>query len=265
MPRKQRASTVAASLQDCGQAMDEYATYHSTANRLRLLIELDRWPDAALPKLNVTRSDIAEYQRLYQDHRGLEPGIRKETEDAIDRLDRLAMELGETSEPLQRLKGALKQPTSTAIEDVRRLIVRLHERAAKAKGKAQAPPPDADHNDDYTSARWNDEVFYFNKAQAQAVEMLWEAWEKGGLSVSQKKIGAKLRTNDANYRLIFTFRQRDGTMHPAWEVMIVPAPTPGSFMLAPEKSENHESRYRTRTPARRKSGHGKRPTTSKSA
>ena len=134
---------------------------------------------------------------------------------------------------------------------------------ADAQGKrdrkvGQAPAPSMDHAGDYTSVCWNGNAYHFNQAQATAVQILWEAWEKGGLSVPQRKIGARLGTSNASYRLYFTFRQGDGGMHPAWGTMIVPASVRGSFMLGERKLKNHESRYRTRTPARRKSGDGRR-------
>ena len=86
------------------------------------------------------------------------------------------------------------------------------------------------HSADFTAVKWKGIKYEFSKAQATAVEMLWQEWEKGGLSLSEKTIGERIGTSNDNYRLTHTFRV-GRKMHPAWKTMIVSSGQ-GKFRLS---------------------------------
>ncbi|MCO6436017.1 MAG: hypothetical protein J5J06_02900 [Phycisphaerae bacterium] len=95
------------------------------------------------------------------------------------------------------------------------------------------------HSDDFMSVLWGERVFHFTKSQAAAIKLLWQAWERGGLSVAEETLGEAVGSIADRYRLLHTFR-KNGKNHPAWGTMIVKA-AKGTYRLAPPNSiENHQ-------------------------
>ena len=99
------------------------------------------------------------------------------------------------------------------------------------------------HCDDFTSVKWFGTIFRFTKGnQAEAIRVLWEAWDKGGHGLSQETIGRKIGSGDNHFQLAKVFRQRKHSggyePHPAWQAMIR-SPSKGVFRLAePDPSKN---------------------------
>ena len=78
---------------------------------------------------------------------------------------------------------------------------------------------DNQHSDDFLSVKWYGQSYTFNKTQAQCIKVLWEEWEKGCPTISEKTIGDNIGSSCDNYRLVSTFRS-NGNYHPAWNTMI---------------------------------------------
>ena len=74
-----------------------------------------------------------------------------------------------------------------------------------------------EHSGDFTSVIWYGKKYSFTKTQAECIKYLWEEWEKGGLSLSEKTIGELIDSASDNYRLMHTFNRGK---HPAWGSMI---------------------------------------------
>lgn len=126
--------------------------------------------------------------------------------------------------------------------------------AAETLGLQHARP------EDFTSVEWLGKTYHFNRSQAIAVATLWDAWEGGGRSVHQTTIAKKLKSESGSYRLVHTFRERGGKMHPAWGEMIIKAPVAGAYMLGngTESPNNPQTRHGSRTGDAPKSRRGKR-------
>jgi len=81
------------------------------------------------------------------------------------------------------------------------------------------------HSKDFTSFTWCGTNFQFSKGQqAEAVRVLFEAWEKGTPTLSEKTIGEEIGSSSNNFQLAKVFREKrkDGgyVSHPAWGTMI---------------------------------------------
>ncbi|OHB54784.1 MAG: hypothetical protein A2Y12_03980 [Planctomycetes bacterium GWF2_42_9] len=79
------------------------------------------------------------------------------------------------------------------------------------------------HSQDFTSVFWNGIKYQFSKGhQAESVKLLWEEWEKGGHTLSEKTIGEQIGSSANNFRLLHVFRNHNGQgTHPAWGKMII--------------------------------------------
>lgn len=94
-------------------------------------------------------------------------------------------------------------------------------------------PPQARHSDDYRSVFWFGRDYKFTVDQATAIERLWVAWQSGRPEVPE----AELLADTGTRRLDELFRDRDGRLHKAWEVMIVHGAKPGVYLLKKPKSD----------------------------
>lgn len=94
----------------------------------------------------------------------------------------------------------------------------------------------AKHSADFTSVNWFGTRYEFNKTQAECIKLLWPEWEKGGLGLSERTIGEGIRSSSDRYRLVHTFRAKDGSLHPAWGTMIESS-AKGIFRLS---APNHQ-------------------------
>ena len=95
-------------------------------------------------------------------------------------------------------------------------------------------------SDDFTSVDWYGRRYEFAKGnQAQAVRVLWKAWEDGGHSLTQETIRDRIGSAADQFQLSKTFRTRkpDGgyEQHPAWGTMIQEA-SKGCYKLVPPES-----------------------------
>lgn len=75
------------------------------------------------------------------------------------------------------------------------------------------------HFDNYTFVTWFDKSYTFNKTQAKAIKLLWQAWKDKAVGVHENDIAKVVDTSSDQYRLIHTFRQH-GKYHSAWRTMI---------------------------------------------
>lgn len=71
------------------------------------------------------------------------------------------------------------------------------------------------HSEDFTSCRWNGQLYQFRRTQADCIAVLWKAWEAGTPCLRQLTIGERIESADDHFRLDKVFRS-----HPAWGVMI---------------------------------------------
>lgn len=102
-------------------------------------------------------------------------------------------------------------------------------------GTVGVPPS---HSDDFTSVNWFGTKYSFSKgAQALAVKALWEAWEKGGHSLTQETIAERVESSSTRFELAKVFRHRNRSRrgyvpHPAWGTMIT-SDRRGIYRLTP--------------------------------
>ena len=83
---------------------------------------------------------------------------------------------------------------------------------------------------DFLNFAWGMQRFEFKKGrQAQAVRVLWEAWENGRSSLTQETIADAAGSDATNFRVADVFRG-----HPALNTLII-SPSKGVFRLAPPK------------------------------
>lgn len=93
------------------------------------------------------------------------------------------------------------------------------------------------HSEDFTSVRWRSAEYRFAKGlQAESIRALWEAWENGTPSLSEKTIGEKAGSSNDRFRLEHVFKpsnKNTGKREPnsAWGTIIKPAGK-GLFKLA---------------------------------
>jgi hypothetical protein len=88
--------------------------------------------------------------------------------------------------------------------------------------------PDVRHSDDFRSVVWCGKPYTFTKNQAACVRVLWAAWEADTPELDGLTVVTQTDVSQA--RLVDVFK-RDGTMHQAWNTMIVPGTTKGSYRL----------------------------------
>jgi hypothetical protein len=84
-------------------------------------------------------------------------------------------------------------------------------------------------------------TYHFTKGlQAEAVRVLWGAWENGTPSLSEKTIGDLAGSSAEGFQLSKVFRQKKGlgyVSHPAWGTMIQRA-SKGTYQLVPPNGTN---------------------------
>lgn len=83
-------------------------------------------------------------------------------------------------------------------------------------------PPECHHTADFSTVTWYGTEHQFNETQAKCIKALWAEWEKnptGRMGLHQRTIRAEIQSENADFRLIHVFREKEG-MHPAWGDMI---------------------------------------------
>ncbi len=103
--------------------------------------------------------------------------------------------------------------------------------------KRRDSPGSPTHSADFTSVDWFGTRHSFTKGnQAQAVRVLWEAWEPGRHSLTQETIGKRIDSAADRFDLAKTFRKRKHgggyEQHLAWGTMIQ-QDSKGSYRLVP--------------------------------
>lgn len=84
--------------------------------------------------------------------------------------------------------------------------------------------PNARHSEDFRYVSWFSANYSFTATQAACVKILWEAWENKTPEVGGDAILVKVGSNSPRLSDIFK-------KHPAWNSMIVPGKTKGSYRL----------------------------------
>lgn len=88
--------------------------------------------------------------------------------------------------------------------------------------------PATAHSPDFRSVSWFSKSYSFTATQAACIKVLWEAWEQGTPEMGEPAILAEAESNSPRMRDIFR-------NSPAWENLIVPGSTKGSFRLKEPK------------------------------
>lgn len=102
-------------------------------------------------------------------------------------------------------------------------LVAMDEVIKKTHQQTESTPT---HSPDFTSVNWFGTNYIFAKGQkARIVELLWEAWEKGGHNLTQEHIGDKIESNALRFEMakVFRLRKENGSgyiPHPAWNTLI---------------------------------------------
>ena len=73
--------------------------------------------------------------------------------------------------------------------------------------------------------QWHGKEYFFTAIQSDAVEILWEAWERGTAEVGGNYILETIDSDSKQLKDVFKG-------HEAWGAMIQPGRTKGSFRLA---------------------------------
>jgi hypothetical protein len=117
----------------------------------------------------------------------------------------------------------------------------LQIRAFVEPDSKNSEPSRPTHSPDFTSVSWFGTRYTFAKGnQAESVRALWEAWMRGGHSLSQETIGESIGSTASRFELAKVFRRKSAGSgyepHPAWGTMIRPD-SKGSYRLtAPESA-----------------------------
>ncbi len=88
------------------------------------------------------------------------------------------------------------------------------------------------HSADFASVAWRGKTFSFTGSQSVVVRELWRAWSRETPELRQETLLAAAGS-DAG-RLSDLFKG-----HPAWNVLIVPGASRGTFRLADLPEESH--------------------------
>jgi len=116
-------------------------------------------------------------------------------------------------------KDLSKRQILSMLKSVQRKKGSGNEKTTGGEQTTDKPTDNNWHNEDFTEVLWNGQKYTFNKTQALVVEYLWN--NRRG---SEKTIGEKLESDNQNYRLRHTFREKKKgktKMHPAFDKMIV--------------------------------------------
>lgn len=100
-------------------------------------------------------------------------------------------------------------------------LVYLDEMVASLQGWA-ASDATAAHSDDFRSARWSGQEYTFTAPQAACVAILWRNWTGGTPEVGGEYLAEAVECG----RIADLFKG-----HPAWNAMIGPGRTKGSYRL----------------------------------
>jgi len=142
----------------------------------------------------------------------------------------------EAAQSLLRIEGGTRVLAATAENDSDReqvlgLLRQLGPNGRDARFYLQTTwfstteePSAARHSPDFRSVNWNGAKYSFSANQAACVRVLWESWEAGTPDVG----GATIleAAGCAGDRIDHVFRG-----HLAWNVMIIPGATKGSYRL----------------------------------
>jgi hypothetical protein len=119
---------------------------------------------------------------------------------------------------------------------------------AQENGGARTPPSArCSHAPGFSSVEWFGVHHEFAKGlQAESVRLLWEAWEKGGHSLSEKTIGEEAGSGSDRFRLYHVFAPKDNktgkrTRHLAWGTMIQQAGKGKYRLVSPESAKPTET------------------------
>lgn len=93
------------------------------------------------------------------------------------------------------------------------------------------------HGPDFRSVSWYGTEYSFTGNQAACVKILWEAWEKGLSDVGKDYILCEIESDASRLRDVF---KQGRELHPAWNTMIMPGKSQGSYRLSSPKN-NHNS------------------------
>ncbi|MEE2640749.1 MAG: hypothetical protein VX768_08995 [Planctomycetota bacterium] len=92
------------------------------------------------------------------------------------------------------------------------------------------PNQDVHFSTDFSVVVLKGERYFFNRTQARVVELLYDESQKGTVGLHQDTIGQKLQSCNNRFRLFHVFRNKNGKMHPLWNVLIVRV-EPGIYAL----------------------------------
>ena len=135
-----------------------------------------------------------------------------------------------------------------ALDECRRETAKLNQLCSVAAVHSQVDSesdarakPKPTHSVDFTSVDWFGIRHTFTKGnQATSVQVLWNAWESGGHTLSQETIGDRIQSAAVRFELAKVFRRRKHgggyERHPAWGTMIQQA-TKGSYRLVAPNSD----------------------------
>ncbi|MDB4671579.1 hypothetical protein OAF34_05530 [Pirellulaceae bacterium] len=98
------------------------------------------------------------------------------------------------------------------------------------------PNHDVYFSSDFSVVVWQGQQHFFNRTQAQVVELLYHESKKGTVGLHQDSIGQKLQSCNNRFRLFHVFRNKNGKMHSLWNVMIVRV-EPGIYALRLNSNE----------------------------
>jgi hypothetical protein len=189
---------------------------------------LDRFPREPKPTDIVTKA----HDQLLEDlmPSGVDYNLRAGADEDITDSD-LDLRTKVILQDLLQLMG----PSFGHLRHREKNIVQLMDWAKYLSGKQTKQTT---HSVDFTSVVWFGTPYSFAKGlQAQSVRVLWEAWENGTPSLSEKTIGEEAGSASDNFRLEHVFkpvkkRTRKREPHPAWGTMIKSAGK-GLFTLSP--------------------------------
>jgi hypothetical protein len=119
---------------------------------------------------------------------------------------------------LMALRNWRKESSSKISKLLKKYILKIT-RSGKEKA-TQKIKGENWHNKDFTEVVWDGQKYTFNKTQSLVVSYLWD-----NQRASEKTIGEQLESQNENYRLRHTFREKKKgkiKIHLAWGKMIVP-------------------------------------------
>lgn len=92
------------------------------------------------------------------------------------------------------------------------------------------PNQNVHFSSDFSVVVWQGQQYFFNRTQARVVELLYSESQKGTVGLHQDTIGNRLQSCNSRFRLFHVFRNKNGKMHPLWNVLVVRV-EPGIYSL----------------------------------